>query len=135
MMAGKRALKGGVPRVFGNHLSHDGRSYSRAYQDLEIAFGPFTSNHVKFEASRVAVLRLQWEHWTKELATAQGKRRNGRGRRPSPREVERLARRQGLADGSYAAALQRFEGLVKRTGGQDLARDIQSAMAVNGSEL
>jgi hypothetical protein len=119
VMGGKSPLKIGAPRVFGNHLSRDGRRYSRAYADLEAAFGPFTSSHVKFEAARVAVLRLQWEHWTEELAAAQGKRRTGRGRRPNERQVERLARRQGLADQSYGTAIGRFEDLMKRTNRQD----------------
>lgn len=40
----------------------------------------------------------------------------GPGRRPGSRDVERLSRRQGLADGSYAQAVARLEELAGRNG-------------------
>jgi hypothetical protein len=43
---------------------------------------------------------------------AQRARRIGTGRRPSVQAIEKLARRQGLADTSYAAALAALRELV-----------------------
>lgn len=115
-MARRTPLKGRAPRLFGNHGGAEGFAYRRAYDALEVALGPFPNDYVRFEVGRVAIARMQFERATRELVTAQRQRRRGRGRRPNPQQIERLARRQGLADGTYASALRRLEELVSRNG-------------------
>jgi hypothetical protein len=114
-MPGKRPLKRGAYRLLGHHGGVEGKAFRRFYDALEAAYGPFSTALVRFEASRTAVAAVQVERTTRELVAAQRKRRIGRGRKPNERQVERLARRQGLADGSYAAAVKRLEELTRAT--------------------
>jgi hypothetical protein len=87
--------------------------FRRAYADLAGEFD-LSSSFLRFEAGRVAALRVQLEASTRALVDAQRARRIGRGRRPNADKIERLSRRQGLADGSYAQALARLEQLAPR---------------------
>ena len=127
-MPGRNFLKDGAPRLLGNHGGREGKAYRKAYDALLVAYGPFLTDHVCFEAGRVALARMQLEHWSRELALLQRKRRYGRGRRPNDRQVERIARRQGLADGTYVNAVRRLEELIARTGHGDLAKQIADDM-------
>ncbi len=128
-MGSRATLNDGVPKLLGNHGGWEGRAFRRAYESLLAEYGPFPSQFLRFEAARVAVCSLQFVRATRELTTAQRKRRSGKGRRPNPQQVERLARRQGLADGSYGSALSRFQELVTRNGRKnDLATNIQAAL-------
>jgi len=114
MMARRRLLKGRAPRLLGNHAGREGKAYRAAFDSLEAQYGPFQNDVLRFEAGRTAVARMQFERATQELNAAQRKRRIGRGRRPNAQQIERLARRQGLADGTYAAAMKRLEDLAAR---------------------
>ena len=62
----------------------------------------------------MALLWVQLQAASHALIQAQRARRTGKGRRPSVQQVERLARRQGLADGSYAQGLAKLRELVAR---------------------
>jgi hypothetical protein len=53
----------------------------------------------------VAALHVQLQATTAALMQAQRARRLGKGRRPNAAAVEKLARRAGLADNSYAQVL------------------------------
>jgi len=112
-MSGKRPLKGGAPRLLTRHDGVEGAAFRRGYADLAAEFD-LSSAFLRFEAGRVAALRGQLEAATRALVDAQRARRIGRGRRPNPQQVERLARRQGLADGSYSQGLARLEQLSSR---------------------
>jgi len=131
---GRRAtLPDGIPRLLGNHKGLEGKAFRRAVNALDAEYGPFSTSFLKFEAARVAVARVLFEKTTKELLQAQQKRRLGKGRRPNPQQIERLARRQGLADSSYGTALGKFQELVARDGrGRDLASRMQTALRENG---
>lgn len=107
-MSGRRPLKGGAPRLLSNHGGLEGKDYRRAYDVLAAELGPFTPLQ-RMEAGRVAAAWLQLQAATRALTTAQRERRTGKGRRPSARDLERLARRQGLADSTYAQALARLQ--------------------------
>jgi hypothetical protein len=48
------------------------------------------------------------------LEAARQSRESGKGRRPSVHQIERLARRQGLANGDYSQALGQLRQLVER---------------------
>ena len=110
-MGGKRRLSAGAPRLLGSHSGSRGRSYRRSYSALAAEFD-LTSPLAKLEAGRVAVAWTNLEAATESLEAARRAREEGRGRRPSPRTLERLARRQGLADTSYAQALNQLRELV-----------------------
>jgi hypothetical protein len=114
-MGGRRPLKGGAPRVLGAHDGIEGRAYRRAYSALEGEFGPFSALG-RLEAGRVAALHVQLQAATAAFMQAQRARRLGRGRRPNVQAIERLARRQGLADQSYSQALGQLRELVERNG-------------------
>lgn len=116
-MGGRRRLKANAPRLLGQHDGRDGRVYRRAYDALESEFGPFRSQLQRNEAGRVAATWLNLQVSTQALAAARRTRERGKGRRPSAQAFERLARRQGLSDGSYAAALDRLRELVGRRNG------------------
>jgi hypothetical protein len=112
-MSGRRPLKGGAPRLLTRHDGVEGAAFRRAYADLAEEFD-LSSSFLRFEAGRVAALRCQLEFATRALVAAQRARRVGRGRRPNADKIERLSRRQGLADGSYSQGLARLEQLAPR---------------------
>jgi len=117
-MGGRRLLKGGAPRLLGRHDGLEGWAYRRAFDALAEAFD-LPTPLLRFEAGRVAALRVQLEAATQALTAAQRARRIGRGRRPNAQAIERLARRQGLADGSYSQGLEKLRELAGRNGRQD----------------
>lgn len=134
-MGGKRRLKADAPRLLGRHDGRDGQRYRRAYAALAEEFGPFTSALLRFEAGRTAVAMVNLTLATEALATARRARDRGKGRRPSPREIERLARRQGVSDASYSAAVAHLRELVAHADqGQDLARALAAHYQANRSE-
>jgi hypothetical protein len=66
---------------------------------------------------------------TMELAELEGKRRVGRGRRPSVQAIERLRKRQGVAFQSYDAALTRLEALADRRNGHGSGPSLEQIKA------
>lgn len=112
-MAGRRPLKAGAHRLLGNHGGARGRAFRRAFDALAEEFD-LATKLARLEASRVSAAWANLEASTQALEAARAARETGTGRRPSTRDVERLARRQGLDDSSYAAALTRLETVAKR---------------------
>lgn len=113
-MPGRHRLKAGAVRLLGRHDGEDGRAFRACYDALVAELGSFDRPLLRLEASRVAVA---WTHLvtaTRALAAARRAREQGKGRRPSAREIERLSRRQGLADATYSQALDKL--LVKQDG-------------------
>ena len=110
-MSGRRPLKGGAVRLLGTHAGVEGAIFRRIYDALAADLGPLSPLGA-LEASRVAANWVQLQAATRALAAARRKRVEGRGRRPNVRAIERLARRQGLADASYAASLARLLALA-----------------------
>src|SRR5262249_45370951 len=106
-----RRLPGGLPRLLANHNTLEGRQLRRAYHALESECGPFTSDTLRFQAGRVALLEVNLTASSRALDAARRARATGKGRRPSERRIERLARRVGLDDGSYQAALDKLREL------------------------
>jgi hypothetical protein len=113
-------------RLLGTHEGLQGRAFRRGYDALVERFGPFESKLLRLEASRVAAAWANLEDATRALADARRRRATGRGRRPASRDVERFARRQGLADGSYQLALNRLEQMVASTAP---AKDVAARVA------
>jgi hypothetical protein len=113
---GLHTLKARAPRLLGKHGGRDGRAYRRAYDALLLEYGPFDRPLLRLEAGRVSVAWMNVEIATRALVTARRARERGRGRRPSVQAVERLAKRQGLADASYSQALDKLRELVQANG-------------------
>src|SRR5262245_21312264 len=110
-MGGLRRPRTVPERVYADHRTAEAVAHRRLYAVLVSEF-PLTTALLRYEASRVATLGVLATKATRALCDAQRARANGRGRRPSPREIERLARRQGLADASYSQALDKLRGLA-----------------------
>ena len=60
----------------------------------------------------MALLEVNLTAASRALEAARRQRTTGKGRRPSERRIERLARRVRLEDGSYQAALDRLRELT-----------------------
>ena len=110
-MGGRGRLRAGAPRLLGRHDGTRGRAYRRAYNALAAEFD-LGSALARLEAGRTAVAWTNLEAATESLEAARRAREEGRGRRPSPRAIERLARRQGLANADYSQALNQLRELV-----------------------
>src|SRR5215831_9356357 len=123
VMGGRRALKAGLPRMLGRHDGREGRMYRRVYDALAAEYA-FSNSLLQFEAGRVAALAVQLVAANRALVAARRERRLGKGRRPGNREIECLARRAGLADGSYSAALDKFRALAA-----ERPRDVAARLA------
>jgi hypothetical protein len=109
VVGGKHRLGAGLRRLYPDHRAV--RGPSEAFSALEVDLGPF-SPLARREAWRCAALGVECEAAMMALAAARHDRRTGRGRKPNAREVERLARRAGLANLSYTQAVDRLRALA-----------------------
>jgi len=117
-MAGKRLLLDGAPRLLGNHNTAAGKRFRRTYQALAERYGPFQDQVLKMEAARCAAAWVEYQAATEQLADARAKLNAAKGRHSgawNAQAVQRLAKRAGLSDASYAAALRRLEELTATT--------------------
>jgi hypothetical protein len=116
-MAGRRRLRSGLSVWLPDHRGPDGRCFNRATRAaLELA-GVTTLNGselLRLETRRYAIAAVVYERAARAWAEAVARREGGKGRRPSERQVERAARRLGLADGSLKEATSRLEALAAR---------------------
>lgn len=110
-MAHLSPLKGGAPRLLDSHGGAAGKAYRRAYDALEADLGPFTALG-RMEAGRCAAAWVELEAATRALTAARRKRLDGKGRRPNVQLIEKLARRQGLADSTFSQALDKLKELT-----------------------
>ena len=120
---GRRRLSAGQPRLLGRHHGAQGASFRRAWTALTSEFGrPADRSLFALEMGRVALAWVQVEASARALTDARTARERGQGRRPSAREIERLSRRAGLADGTYQQALAHLREIAPaRPPGQSLA--------------
>ncbi len=129
-MAGKRLLLDGAPRLLGNHNTAAGKRFRRCYAALVERYGPFPDQIVRMEAARCAAAWVEYQASTGQLAEARRKLSDARGRYGqgwNPTAIQRLAKRVGLNDATYAATLRRLEELTATTRHPDLAKQIQEA--------
>ena len=110
-MGGRRGLRAGAPRLLGKHDGTRGRAYRRCYAALAEQFD-LSSRLAKLEAGRVAVAWVSFEDATKTLEAARRGLEGKRRERGAARSLERLARRQGLADASYSQALDKLRAMT-----------------------
>jgi hypothetical protein len=98
-------------RLFRSLLRQHPRATRAHWRSLKAKYGPF-DGPTRAYAEAVTAMWWSFAQATMELGELEGKRRNGRGRRPSVQAVERLRKRQGVAFQSYDAALRRLEELA-----------------------
>jgi len=108
---GKDPLKGGVQRLLCDHSGRSGWAFRRALRCARGGVRPLQL--ARLEAGRVALAWVNLDAASRALEDARRARANGRGRRPGSRDVGRAARRQGLADQSYAQALAGLRALTR----------------------
>jgi hypothetical protein len=108
---GKRRLRAVPARIFPDHRGTDAVVHRRFYAALAEDL-PLPTPLLRSEGSRVALLHVLAVNAARALVVAQAASTRGRGRRPSPQAIERLARRAGLADGSYSVALDKLRALA-----------------------
>ena len=108
-----RALRGGLPRMFANHLNARGGWYREHYRALAERHGPFDKVSREY-AGAVAALWCEYKGDTLALECAEQLRQDGKGRRPSSQAIARLKKRAALSWGSYDASLRRLEELTAR---------------------
>jgi hypothetical protein len=114
-MSGRHRLRAGAPRLLGRHDGRRGRWFGEGWRAVRAEFGEL-GGLARLEAGRVCVAWVQFRTATEDLEQARRQREAGRGRRPSARLLERLARRQGLADTTYAQAVEKLRALVASNG-------------------
>ncbi len=113
-MSGRRRLSAGKPRLLGRHDGKRGRWYSEAWAAISAEFGQ-PEGLRRIEAGRLCTLWVALRSALEAVEEARRAHTNGRGRRPSSRELERLSRRAGLADTSWAQGLAAFRELAGST--------------------
>jgi hypothetical protein len=105
-----------------DHRGEDGRvfnRYSRAGLELAGVTAVNGSERLRVELQQYAVAGVVYERAARAWAELVTRRETGRGRRPSERQVERAARRLGLADQTLHAGAARLEELAARHAQQD----------------
>jgi hypothetical protein len=132
-MASRKLLANGAPRLLGNHNTVAGRRFLRAYQALEERYGPFPDQLTRMEAGRAAHAWQELEASTEQLAEARRKLSEARGRYSpawNPQAIQRLSKRVGLNDATYAAAVRLEEMTAKqRSGPRDLSHLLAPSLA------
>jgi hypothetical protein len=110
-MGGKRRLAADRPRLLGREDGPEGSLARRTWDALRMEFD-LSRPLARQLAGRVIVATVNADASTRALATARRQREHGRGRRPFPRVLERLARRQGLDEGTLGQALDRLRAVA-----------------------
>jgi hypothetical protein len=130
---GRRRLRGGFAVWLPDHRGTDGvlfRRYLKA--GVELIGGVLNGSELhRVEVRRYAIAGVVYERAARAWGEAVARREHGRGRRPSRRDVERTARRLGLAEQTFTAAAQRLEALAGERKPLDTARAITAAVAAD----
>jgi len=109
--SGRHGLRGGAPRLLGVHDGVHGRWYRECWAALSAEYGQFAGLG-RLEAGRVCLAWCQLRATTTALVDGQRARQKRAGKPPSVRQLERLAKRAGLADSTYSQALDKLRALM-----------------------
>src|SRR5436309_13168663 len=112
-MRARARLADGLPRMFKDSRSPEAIQYRRDTAALIEEFG-LAGRVLRDEAARVAVLTIRARAAARSFFELDAKRRSARGRRPSPRMIERARRAAALDDASAAHALAGLRELAGR---------------------
>lgn len=110
---GRRRLKGGYSVWLPDHSHPEGyiaRRYLKAGE--EIVGTPNGSEWLRIEIRRYAIAGVAYELAAQQHGDLVNQRTRGKGRRPNLRQVERAARRLGLAESSLKDATVRLEEIA-----------------------
>jgi hypothetical protein len=113
-MTARHRLQGGLARRFPDHRGTLARAYRADYEALCASLSINGDMILRREAERVAFLGVRAAEANRAWAELVEKRRQGRGRRASPREIERARRAAALDDNSYQVAADRLRELAGR---------------------
>lgn len=111
-MGGRRRLAGGFTPWLADHRSPEGHALRRYLHAAEEIVGPIEGERLRVEARQYAVAGVVFERSSQFWADLVARRQRGKGRRPSERQIERAARRLGLAIGTLKEATARLEALA-----------------------
>ncbi len=106
-MAGR--LRGGIPRLYGNHRTPKGRKFRQEYLRIVQVHGQEVPEVFKLDVAMVADLFAQWMGLAAQVAELEQERRTGKGRRPSEQRIVRLMKRKELTRYSYQSAREKLE--------------------------
>jgi hypothetical protein len=127
-MSPRGRLRGGMPRVYRDHRTGIGAAYRRVYEAISREHGPFEPGGLRaLQASQAASLWLSFVAATETLTEARERRASDRGRRPSPRLIDRLEHRQQVASRAFAEALDALKG--KTSTAEQERRDFEAFVA------
>jgi hypothetical protein len=131
---GRRRLRGGFSTWLVDHRAAEGWRYRRALQaGIELVGGLDGSELRRLEVERYAKAWVLYQQATAHWAALLHAARTLRGKkRPTVREVERAARRAGLADATLKDATSRLETLAAATkpeGTRDLSHLLAPSLA------
>jgi hypothetical protein len=110
-MGGRRRVAGGFTPWLPDDRGPDGRAFRRHVGAALEVVGPLNGpERVRVEVWRYAIAGDAFEVAARAWRAVVAQRERGKGRRPSTRQVERAARRLGLAEQTLAAARARVAG-------------------------
>lgn len=124
-MGSKPRLRGGFKAWLPDHRLAHGRLYARYLRAGLELLGVASLNDselLRLEVERFAKAALLHDQATRHWADLLNRRETGKGRRPNERQVERAARRVGLADMTMKECTGRLEELAGRRKPLDLAQ-------------
>jgi hypothetical protein len=114
-MGGDRRPAADKTRMLGAPAAPDGREFGHAWRALVGEFGlPTSRSLLRLAMMRCAARWVALAAATRVLTDARRARIEGKGRRPSQREIDRLSKRAALEDGSYEQALNQVRELAAR---------------------
>jgi hypothetical protein len=117
-----------MPRVYRDHRTGIGAAYRRVYVAIAREHGPFDPGSLwALQAAQAASLWLSFVAATESLTEARERRASDRGRRPSPRQIDRLEHRQQVASRAFAEALDALKG--KTSAAEKERRDFEAFVA------
>lgn len=127
-MGGRRRLEGGFTPWLPDHRGQDGRAFRRYIRAGQEITGPMNGSAlVRVDLARYGVAGVVYDRSARAWADVLARRESGRGRRPSERQLERAARRLGLADATLKEATTRLESLASQARPMDLAARVAQA--------
>jgi hypothetical protein len=121
-MAGKRALKGGAPRMLTTHGGAPGKLFRRVWEGLLAGYEATLTEAVREAAGEAAYRAVRWAAARKDLETAERQRAVGRGRRPSESKIARYRRSEAKEHTRYRAARAAAREAIRAEEGRRLPR-------------
>jgi hypothetical protein len=110
---GRRLLRGGFSVWLPDHRSVEGHTFRRYLQAAEEITGAANgSMHLRVEQRAYAIAGIMHDRAAQTWAELVHARETGKGRKPNLRQVERAARRVGLAALTLKDATARLEALA-----------------------